>query len=296
MNHSLFAEWHHPSIDNIAPPIASCLGDLITLLLLGAVSTILINFVHTPIPSVLVILTLLFIATCLTMARRNPHVKDLLTQGWSPLFGAMVISSGSGIVLDMFVSRYEGFAILAVAISGITIPHFHIRWFGAHHIASTGLSGGAGSILVSRLSTALHAGTVGTVDLPQAQASPRLVIVTLMLITLPIEILFLTMLRAFGWLELPFLFGFLALIFFCSAVRPCTILSYHLLTTTPIQVFVSLLVARALTNFLWSRGLDPDIYALPIHSALMDLSGQLQLVLCYELASTVGMRVVSQPH
>lgn len=30
----------------------------------------------------------------------------------------MIISSGTGIILDMFVSRYEGFALLAVAISG----------------------------------------------------------------------------------------------------------------------------------------------------------------------------------
>lgn len=30
----------------------------------------------------------------------------------------MVISSGTGIVLDMFVSKYEGFAILAIVISG----------------------------------------------------------------------------------------------------------------------------------------------------------------------------------
>jgi len=30
----------------------------------------------------------------------------------------MVISSGTGVVLDMFVSRYEGFPLLAVVISG----------------------------------------------------------------------------------------------------------------------------------------------------------------------------------
>ena len=55
---------------------------------------------------------------CLVYTVRNPHVKSLITEGWSPLFGAMVISSATGIVLDMFVSRYEGFAILAVVISG----------------------------------------------------------------------------------------------------------------------------------------------------------------------------------
>ena len=51
--------------------------------------------------------------------RRNIHVRDLLGQGWSPLFGAMAISSATGIILDLFVSRYKGFALLAVIISGM---------------------------------------------------------------------------------------------------------------------------------------------------------------------------------
>lgn len=52
------------------------------------------------------------------VTRRNNQVGHLLFQGWLPLFAAMIISSGTGIVLDMFVSRYEGFAILATVISG----------------------------------------------------------------------------------------------------------------------------------------------------------------------------------
>ena len=48
-------------------------------------------------------------------------VRDLIWQGWTPLFGAMIISSGTGIVLDMFASRYPGFPMLAVVISGEVI-------------------------------------------------------------------------------------------------------------------------------------------------------------------------------
>jgi len=58
---------------------------------------------------------------CLVYTVRNPHVRSLVTEGWSPLFAAMIISSGTGLVLDMFVSRYEGFAILAVVISGASL-------------------------------------------------------------------------------------------------------------------------------------------------------------------------------
>lgn len=42
--------------------------------------------------------------------------------------------------------------------------------------------------------------------------------VTLTVITIPIEILFLCTLRAFGWLKLPIIFAILSVIFFCCAV------------------------------------------------------------------------------
>ncbi|KAG1778388.1 hypothetical protein EV702DRAFT_1220202, partial [Suillus placidus] len=235
--------------DNIAPPIASCLGDLVTLSLLGVISSILINVVNTPIPLICVTLTILSATLCVFLVRRNSSVKDLIYQGWVPLFGAMVISCATGIVLDMFASRYQGFPILAIVISG--------------------LPGSVGSIFVSRLSTALHAASANA-SLHKSEPSQKLVMVTLTVITIPIEILFLCTLRAFGWLKLPIIFAILSILLFCCAV------------------FTSLVVARLLTNFLWSKGRDPDTYALPIHSALMDLVGQLLLVLCFEIVSLLG--------
>ncbi|EPQ50613.1 hypothetical protein GLOTRDRAFT_82149 [Gloeophyllum trabeum ATCC 11539] len=250
--------------DNIAPPIASCLGDLVTLTLIGLVSSLLINFVNTPMPLILAILVICSAIACFVVTRRNPVVKDLLKQGWSPLFGAMIISSGTGIVLDMFVSRYEGFALLAVVISG--------------------LPGSVGSIFVSRLSTALHTHSLDALPTSRAatdkklsQPSPRLVMTTLLLVTLPVELIFLTVLRALDWLRLPIVFVVFAVFFFCCAVT------------------ISLFLAQALTNFLWSKDLDPDMYALPIHSALMDLVGQLLLVLCFEIVSLLGVRLSAKP-
>ncbi|KAF8898263.1 Mg transporter [Gymnopilus junonius] len=239
--------------DNIAPAVASCLGDLFTLILLGIVSTILVPFIRTPIPFIVGILVICCAITCFLYTWKNPYVRPLLKEGWSPLFGAMAISSGTGIVLDMFVSRYEGFAVLAVVISG--------------------LPGAAGSILVSRLSTALHAAKLAlenalpTYSTPSKhpEPSPFLTTITLLLITLPVEVIFLSILNGLGWLNLPFLFVVFSITFFCCAV------------------FASLVIARLLTNFLWSKNRDPDLYALPIHSALMDLIGQLLLVLCFEI-------------
>ncbi|KAF9265966.1 hypothetical protein L218DRAFT_956933 [Marasmius fiardii PR-910] len=305
--------------DNIAPPIASCLGDLVTLCLIGLTSTILVPLMYNPaifdIPVIVVLVLVLLLAVwviCLKLALKNRHVRPLLTQGWSPLFGAMVISSGTGMILDLFVSRYQGFALLAVVISG--------------------LPGAVGAIFTSRLSTALHLESIhknpsrranvnvddregnvpknhsnghppesgyptpsssravspqpnepppsthephlthvhpsGTYTPPP---SPKLVTITLLLITLPVELVFLSILRGLGWLRLPIFFVLFSVGFFCVAV------------------LISLYFARFLTTFLWARGRDPDTYALPIHSAMMDLVGQSLLVLCFEIVRRLGI-------
>ncbi|KAJ7591238.1 Mg transporter [Mycena floridula] len=244
--------------DNIAPPIASCLGDLVTLLLIGYISTALIPFLHTPIPLVVCVLVILIGCACIVSTRRNSHVRDLIYQGWLPLFGAMVISSATGIVLDLFVSRYEGFALLAVVISG--------------------LPGSVGAIFVSRMSTALHAAALAaptprSFAIYQPEPSARTVMLTLLAVTVPVEILFLGMLRALGWLHLPMLFVVFSVVFFCCAVA------------------ASLLIGRWLTNFLWHKRYDPDMYAMPIHSALMDLIGQILLVICFEIVKRLGAKV-----
>ncbi|KAF8549806.1 hypothetical protein OG21DRAFT_1514796 [Imleria badia] len=237
--------------DNIAPPVASFLGDLVTLSLLGAISSVLIHWVNTVLPLLIAILLLCSAAACAVIVRGNSVVRDLIWQGWTPLFGAMVISSGTGIVLDIFASKYPGFPLLAVVISG--------------------LPGSVGSIFISRLSTSLHAAASHLAHASDTGPSSRHVMLTLVLITLPIEIIFLVILHMFGWLKLPLVFALFSLGFFCCAV------------------WLSLVVAQSLTHYLWSKGLDPDMYALPIHSALMDLIGQLLLVLCFVLVSFLGV-------
>ncbi|KIJ63361.1 hypothetical protein HYDPIDRAFT_113350 [Hydnomerulius pinastri MD-312] len=238
--------------DNIAPPVASCLGDLVTLCLLGTISSVLINFVNTALPLLLAVLLVFSAIFCAFQVRGNSDVKDLIWQGWSPLFGAMIISSATGIVLDTFASRYQGFPLLAIVISG--------------------LPGSVGSIFVSRLSTSLHASSHPS-HAKTNQPSPRMVMITLLLVTLPVEVIFLAILHAFGWLKLPIIFAIFAVLFFCCAVS------------------ISLVIARALTNYLWSKGRDPDMYALPIHSAVMDLIGQLLLVLCFTIVSLIGVNL-----
>ena len=92
-----------------------------------------------------------------------------------------------------------------------------------------GLPGGVGSILISRTSTSLH--SLMSV-IPSALTSSnkwggdrrkpslKLVLGTLFVVTLPIEIGFLAVLRGVGWLEIPFLFIGFYVLFFCITVRP----------------------------------------------------------------------------
>ncbi len=93
----------------------------------------------------------------------------------------------------------------------------------------SGLPGAVGSVFVSRISTALHAAKPSSIIGPAftpvknassaPSASPKLALITLFVITIPVEIVFLSALRAVGWLQLPFVFIGFSLVFFCITVR-----------------------------------------------------------------------------
>jgi solute carrier family 41 len=86
--------------------------------LLGAMSTVLTLWIGTAAPYVVIAVVTLCAIAAVSVVRRNEHVRPLLSTGWSPLLGAVVVSSASGRVLDAFVGRYEGYAMLAVAFGG----------------------------------------------------------------------------------------------------------------------------------------------------------------------------------
>lgn len=85
--------------------------------LLALLATLLL---HTPSPiPLLLLLVLIGLALWTIQATlRNKDHRHLLNEGWTPLFCAMIISSGTGMVLEKFVKRYEGYALMAVVIGG----------------------------------------------------------------------------------------------------------------------------------------------------------------------------------
>lgn len=201
--------------DNIAPPIASALGDLLTLTLLGFISRLLLDlsyFLH----AILLFVAFFVFAACLAVATRNTHTAPLLRQGWTPLFMAMFISFGTGIVLDSFVLRYRDYALMAVVMGGVP--------------------GSVGSIYISRLSTMLHADADISLQSPaQAHhairhARPKWTSLSLFLVTLPVQAIFLTAVYLARWLTLPAVFIPFWSTFFCLTVCPIHRLDYPLLT------------------------------------------------------------------
>lgn len=104
--------------DNITPPIALCLGDLLTLCVIGLVSSVVVPTIDSALPPILMALLSLGTVLAVTCTLRNTFVRPLILMGWTPLLGSIIISCGSGIVLDRFVDRYEGFGLLSIIIGG----------------------------------------------------------------------------------------------------------------------------------------------------------------------------------
>lgn len=224
--------------DNIASPLAGSLGDLLTLTILGLLGSFLVRFEGTILATLILLALAAACACCFFMAYRNAYVRELLSSGWIPLVVAMFISSGAGLVLDAFVQRYEGFALL--------VP------------VATGLPGACSAIFVSRISTALHSGKGVSSSLSHSSSSTLMsalrdilklgptegwiVPATLFTIGAGIEVLFLVLVwvtgqMSFGW---PFAITFVI--------------------TSGLIVAASLYISHLITLFLWSRDYDPGMF------------------------------------
>ncbi|KAK9711630.1 hypothetical protein K7432_007690 [Basidiobolus ranarum] len=122
--------------DNVASPLAASLGDIIALTLFAGFSRGLLVVIDTQISLILLIILLLTIPVWIHLILANEHVKHLLFVGWSPIFGALLISSFSGLVLERFINQYTELALFSPVL--------------------TGVAGNIASIYASRISTALH--------------------------------------------------------------------------------------------------------------------------------------------
>ena len=149
----------------------------------------------TPIP-VIAVISMISAAVWFTRhVMRNQWVKSVAKGGWVPLvshslpdrdradgqIGAMLISSGTGMVLDSGVGKYRGFALLAISM--------------------TGLTGSIGAIHANRLSTSLHTGLHPSMH-TRPGLNPAQSMVTLFLLGVPCQAAFVAFVTWAGWIDL----------------------------------------------------------------------------------------------
>ncbi|SNX81532.1 uncharacterized protein MEPE_00237 [Melanopsichium pennsylvanicum] len=263
--------------DNIASPLAASLGDLTTLTLLGLLASALVHFEGTFLATVILAAMAIACIASFIVTYRNAYVRELLTSGWVPLLVAMFISSGAGLVLDSFVGRFEGFALLAPVISG--------------------LPGACAAIFASRITTALHSGKGATLLRATSKASSVggirgimasirsvlvippiegwLVPISLLTMGVGIKGCFILLIRASGQMTFSYIFG----LCFVGASVTANMFALYL--------------AHVICLVLWSRDYDPDIYCLPFVSSIVDVVGQSLLVLTFTVATGLGDHVTA---
>ena len=78
--------------DNITPPLAACLGDLLTLFILALLGTALVGAMDTPFPLIAVILMSIAAGWFTKRVMRNQWVKKVARGGWVPLVGVAAVS------------------------------------------------------------------------------------------------------------------------------------------------------------------------------------------------------------
>lgn len=154
-------------------------------------------YMNTPLSSFLFAGMLVCIPVWIRMIYRNEYVKDLLTIGWVPIFSAMLISSCAGMILERFIEKDAGMALLSPVFNGI--------------------GGNISCIYASRISTALHAGT---------EESYTKVEIVLFLLNIPCQIIFLSLARIMGIGHVETRFIFFGLYMMASIVFSAIMLKF----------------------------------------------------------------------
>jgi hypothetical protein len=78
--------------DNIATPLASSFGDLLTLIILTFLTSLLVHVISTYWATALLILLTLAVPGFIVLVWKNPYVSELLFEGWTATILSTIIS------------------------------------------------------------------------------------------------------------------------------------------------------------------------------------------------------------
>ncbi|KAF5272827.1 hypothetical protein FQR65_LT00423 [Abscondita terminalis] len=262
----------HVNPDNVATPIAASLGDITSLALLSWVSTALYESIGTQdwLAPFIIALYTLAIPLWVWIAKRNINTREVLYHGWTPVMGAMLISSMGGLILDFMVSRFEGIAVFQPVINGV----------GGNLVA----------VQASRISTALHKqAQLGILTSDSNADEDNVIFISpvagfcgkgtharttrvLMAMVIPGHVIFIYTIDYMkgGDTSLSTLF---VLVYLCAAVM---------------QVATLLYVAYIMIHWMWKRKIDPDNSAIPYLTSMGDLLGISLLAIAFQFLYLVA--------
>ncbi|EGD73390.1 solute carrier family 41 [Salpingoeca rosetta] len=133
---------HNINPDNVATPIAAALGDLVTLAILAYVGSLLYQTGPSAQGGTSGLVCAFFLLVILPLVynevRKRPTEHAILKDrlAWGSILAAMCISSVAGIILERFVTNFQGIAVLAPLINGV--------------------GGNLASVQAARISTSFH--------------------------------------------------------------------------------------------------------------------------------------------
>lgn len=194
----------------------------------------------------------------------------MLYHGWTPVVGAMLISSMGGLILDFMVFRFEGIAVFQPVINGV----------GGNLVA----------VQASRISTALHKQAELGIFSSEANTDEDTVIFispvtsfcgkgiharttrVLMAMVIPGHVIFIYTIDYMkgGDTSLSSLF---VVVYLCAALM---------------QVATLLYVAYIMIHYMWKRKIDPDNSAIPYLTSIGDLLGISLLAIAFQFLYLVA--------
>lgn len=223
--------------DNVATPIASALGDFTSVAMLCMAALVLDG--RWIVCLLVILMAIICFALALYSIRGDEDANELLLTGWIPIIVALAVTSVAGLVLERFY--------LAIPIIPILLP------------VVNGIAGGLVSVYACRLMTASTHKQDLSFNMP----------VTLLLLNLPIQLLFLLCMHTFKMGHGP--------------VGGMVTSSIGYLMASYSQLSLMLYVTKPMVQICLQHGLDPATYALPILTAVSDLFGTVMLILVYSL-------------
>lgn len=246
--------------DNVATPIAASLGDVTTLALLAAISSYFYSLKDNHVPSSMTVgIFLILVPVWGYLSYKNSYVKQVLYSGWIPVIMAVVITSVGGYILELSVSEFEGITIFQPVINGV--------------------AGNLVAVQASRISTYFHKNSDKLGSLPPdgstlcvspfaaffgSSAHARTARI-LMLMVIPGHIMF-------GYAITAVKGG--------NTVLTLKFLPIYLISAF-IQIALLLYIAHCMIQILWRMKIDPDNSAIPLLTALGDLSGMICLAIAF---------------